>query len=99
MTTAHPTHSAARQLHCVTLVCANRGTAEARRLRQASQMTQSGKSAMTITPDERRQANERLAEVRAKIRAIEEQIDLPEWKRLYNEMLRLQRRLQQPEAK
>ena len=54
---------------------------------------------MTITPDERRQANERLAEVRAKIRAIEEQIDLTDWKRLYNEMLRLQRRLQQPEAK
>jgi hypothetical protein len=51
-----------------------------------------------ITPDERRELTQRLTEVRAQLRAVEEQINLAEWKKLYNEMLKLERRLRESEA-
>ena len=53
---------------------------------------------MSTTPDDFRQMTERLAKVRAELRAIEEQFNLTERKKLFNEMLSLERRLQESEA-
>ena len=53
---------------------------------------------MTITPDDCRQMTERLAKVRAELRAIEEEFNLTEWKKLFSEMLSLERRLHESEA-
>ena len=48
-------------------------------------------------PDDRLQLINRLAVVRARLRAIEEQIDFSEWKTLFNEMISLQRRIHESE--
>jgi hypothetical protein len=53
---------------------------------------------MTVSPDDLRKLTERLAEVRAKLRAIEEQVDLTEWKTLFNEMVSLERKLRESES-
>ncbi len=52
---------------------------------------------MTVSPDDRQKLVECLAEVHAKLQAIEEQFDLTEWKTLFNEMVSLERKLNESE--
>ena len=49
---------------------------------------------MPKTPQERAAVKARLSEIHAELRAIESKIDLEAWKKLFNEKIQLDRRLQ-----
>lgn len=53
---------------------------------------------MNMTDSERRAIVERLLKVREDLHAIEMQINLTEWKELFKEKLRLERRLAESDA-